>query len=85
MGPTLPKKGALQTNSLLCSSGCRVAVAGVLVGLGCLLDARLRLGFGLVRLRTSTNTHLIRADTYPPYLTLTLGVVKSFTHPPSLF
>ena len=84
MGPTLPKKGALQTNSLLCSSGCRVAVARVLVGLGCLLGARLRLGFGLVRLRTSTNTHLIRADTSPHTALSHLVLLKvSPTHHPS--
>ena len=85
MGPTLPKKGALQTNSLLCSSGCRVAVVGALVGLGCLLGARLRLGFGLVRLRTSTNTHISSVRTHIRHTSLShLVLLKvSPTHHPS--
>eukprot|EP01047_Picozoa_sp_COSAG01_P133717 COSAG01_NODE_63759_length_278_cov_92.016760_1_plen_61_part_10 len=41
---------------------------GASVGPGCLLGARLRLGLGFVRLRTTTITHISSVRTQRPHL-----------------
>ena len=65
-----------------------MAVGGGGLGrLGCLLagGARLWLDLGSVRLRTPTDLHRIIAPHSSHITSSRLGVVESFTHPPSLF